>query len=237
MANDTKDPPSSRSKETNVRKDRRPRGGAIDDRDHPTDPAGRRLPRPDRLPGERPSGRWNDRPRHGRPRAGAVRPLGAADAAAYVAHLRRLDPESRRRRFSRPVDDRFLERFVAAIDWARALVLGYVEDGKVRGVVQLAWPDVAWLKGAAELAIQVEAGWRRLGIGTALLASARRRAREGGLPGIVFFAQADNEPMLRLARKLGAPLKHHGGEVEGALGLGSDDRATGIFGKPGAAAA
>jgi GNAT superfamily N-acetyltransferase len=150
---------------------------------------------------------------------GVIRPLLSIEAEAYLAHLTRLDPESRRQRFARPVDDRTLARFVAAIDWSRALVLAHIEEGRVRGAAHLAWPDIAWLGGDGELAVAVEQDWRRGGIGGRLLERAAGEARARALAGIVFFSQTDNAPMLALARRFEAPLSLYGDEVEAHIAL------------------
>lgn len=149
----------------------------------------------------------------------AVRPLLSTEAGAYLDHLIRLDPESRRHRFGRPIGDQDLARFVAEIDWSRALVLAHIEDGMVRGAAHLAWPDVEWLGGDGELAVAVEGRWRRGGIGRGLLERATSEARARGLAGIMFFTQSDNEPMLALARHFDAPLSYIGREVEGRVPL------------------
>jgi GNAT superfamily N-acetyltransferase len=148
-----------------------------------------------------------------------IRPLLSTEAGAYLAHLVRLDEESRRHRFGRPVADRELARFVASTDWERALVLAHIEDGAVRGAAHLAWPDIEWLGRDGELAVAVEAAWRRRGIGRTLLERATGEARARGLAGIMFFTQADNEAMLSLARRLEAPLSYVAREVEGRVPL------------------
>jgi ribosomal protein S18 acetylase RimI-like enzyme len=148
-----------------------------------------------------------------------IRPLLSTEAGAYLAHLVRLDPDSRRHRFGRPIDDRELTSFVAATDWSRALVLAHIEAGVVRGAAHLAWPDIAWLGGDGELAVAVEGAWRRRGIGRSLLERATAEARARGLAGIMFFTQTDNEAMLSLARYFDAPLTRIGHEIEGRVPL------------------
>jgi len=173
--------------------------------------------------------RRSDR-RH-QPEAGpdGVRLLLSTEAGAYLRHLRRLDPEARRRRYSRLVDDRDLARFVVGIDWSRTLIAGYFEDGTLRGAAQLAWPDLAWLDGAAEMAVEVEADWRRRGIARSLMRRVATEARLRGLASILFFAQADNEPMLELARDMDAPLKLMGSDVEGRIALAGRPRPAAQF--------
>ncbi|HUT50071.1 MAG TPA: GNAT family N-acetyltransferase [Alphaproteobacteria bacterium] len=158
-----------------------------------------------------------------------IRPLLSFEAGAYLAHLIRLDPESRRLRFARPIDNRSLRNFVAAIDWSRALVLAHIEDGAVRGAAHLAWPDIEWLGGDGELAAAVEQSWCRRGIGRRLLDRATGEARARGLAGIMFFTQADNQAMLALAGGFNAPLSYFGGDVEGRVALDVPPAARPLF--------
>ncbi len=150
---------------------------------------------------------------------GAIRPLAPEEGRTLAAHLRRLDTDARRRRFGLEVGDGFIERYAHGIDWQRAFVLGYFEDGGLRGAVEAAWPAVDWLDGAAEIAVQVETGWRRRGVASALLKAASRLARARGIGGIFFSALAENDPLRRLIHRFGVPAVLLGAELEGRLSL------------------
>lgn len=150
---------------------------------------------------------------------GAIRPLVPEESRTLAAHLRRLDNDSRRRRFGLEVGDGFIDRYARNIDWDRAFVLGYFEGGALRGAVEAAWPAVDWLDGAAEIAVQIEAGWRRRGIASALLRAASRLARARGIAGIFFSALAENDPLRRLVRRFGVPTVLVGTELEGRIAL------------------
>ena len=150
---------------------------------------------------------------------GAIRSLAPEEGGALAEHLRRLDGTSRRRRFGLAVGDGFIDRYARGIDWQRAFVLGYFEGGTLRGAVEAAWPAADWLDGAAEIAVQIEAGWRRRGIASALVKAALRRARGRGITGIFFTALAENEPLRRLVGRLGVPVALVGSELEGRMAL------------------
>ena len=150
---------------------------------------------------------------------GSIRPLTPEDSQTLAAHLRRLDSTARRRRFGLDVNDGFIDRYATGIDWEHAFVLGYFEGGALRGAVEAAWPAVDWLDGAAEIAVQIEAGWRRRGIASALLRAASRLARARGIAGIFFSALAENEPLRRLVRRFGVPAVLVGTEIEGRIAL------------------
>ena len=105
-------------------------------------------------------------------------------ARGYLDHLLRLSNEDRRLRFAHSAPDRMIARSIERIDWETTSLFGWIEDGVLRGVVHLAWPDVSWLEGAAELAVSVEAGWQRRGIGRRLVEEAVADARQRRLPAI-----------------------------------------------------
>lgn len=150
---------------------------------------------------------------------GAIRLLAPAESRTLAEHLRRLDATARRRRFGLEVGDGFIDRYATGIDWERAFVLGYFEGGEMRGAVEVAWPAVDWLGGAAEIAVQIEAGWRRRGIASALLKAATRLARARGIAGIFFSSLAENEPLRRLVRRFGVPTALIGTGIEGRMEL------------------
>ncbi|MHA1536970.1 MAG: GNAT family N-acetyltransferase [Alphaproteobacteria bacterium] len=150
---------------------------------------------------------------------GVIRPLLPEERGTFASLLRRLDGNSRRRRFGIEVDDGFIDSHARRIDWDRAFVLGYFEGGALRGAVEAAWPAVDWLDGAAEIAVQVEAGWRRRGVAGALLTAATRLARARGIAGIFFSALAENEPLRRLIGGFGIPFALVGAEIEGRMEL------------------
>ena len=158
-------------------------------------------------------------------RKSAIRRLRPDEAPALAAHLLRLDANDRRKRFGRPVADARIEHYVAGIDWSRAGVIGYFDDGAVRASAQVAWPLLSWLDGA-EVGLTVEARWRNRGLGGELMRRGVTMARNLGLENLHLFALADNEPIKHLARKAGFALSRTGTEVEGRLKLAPPDPAS-----------
>ena len=136
-----------------------------------------------------------------------LRPIVEADAARIVQAFERLSAESRYFRFMRfkkKVDGAALERgvhphpgsdfvFVATIPAADGIdIVGagqYVRAGEGNDKT-------------CEFAITVAEDWRRIGLGTRLLASLVRRARRDGYETMEGWVMAQNIPMLRVARKL-----------------------------------
>ena len=87
-------------------------------------------------------------------------------------------------------------------DWQRDEGVFVAEvDGEVRGYVDLIahrWQGLGWVVNLA-----VDRGYRRRGIGTALLQETRKWAREEGLRRIMLEATTKNHPALSLYQKLG----------------------------------
>ena len=154
--------------------------------------------------------------------AGEVQQLGAEDAGRYFDHLLRLSGDDRRLRFAHPAPDKVIERSIAQIDWATTALFAWVVAGVIRGVVHLAWPDVAWLEGAAELAVSVETGWQQQGVGTLLVGEAVSEARRRELTGIRYFGLAENQGILRLMQRFGALNTRSGAEIDGRIDLPVD---------------
>lgn len=127
-----------------------------------------------------------------------IRQLDHSNAVALTDLLLRLDRESRCRRYGWAASDAALAAH-AARALATAYVIGVTVDDVLRGVLEL----YADGPGApAEAAIVVEQGWRRRGLGWALVQAAR--ARRGNQSGLRFIFTRDNWPMRQLASKASA---------------------------------
>ncbi len=151
------------------------------------------------------------------PAAGlAIRRLWPADFPAWRAHLKRLDPASRRQRFFGSVSEAFLDSYVDNAHGQGALVYGAFVDGVVRAVGELRIVSHAWPR-SAEAALSVEAEWQDSGIGSALLGRLITAARNRGIAKIVMLCQLENVRMRHLAEKHEAELKFEEGSVTGLV--------------------
>lgn len=146
----------------------------------------------------------------------SFRRLWPAERHLYEAHLRRLDPESRRLRFGIAADDAALERLAQQTGPPNAIVHAAVLADVVRGVSEVRPISGAWPL-TAEVALSVERGFRRRGLARALMARAVTTARNRGLSRLVLLCAEENIAVRRLARSFGAALEHQSGEVEGRL--------------------
>ena len=142
------------------------------------------------------------------------RKLRPFERPLYLAHLRTLTDEDRRRRFQLAVGDESLRRHVEAIDFARMVVLGGFVDGGLRGAAEIVVDA-----GIAELGVSVEPAWQGCGLGGALTRRAVRIARNRGAKQVWMFCLPDNEPMRRIARALEGQLELHDGALDARLPL------------------
>jgi RimJ/RimL family protein N-acetyltransferase len=114
-------------------------------------------------------------------------------------HLLRLSAADRRLRFFVGVNDDFIANYCRRLDALRAIIIGFFEDGVLRGAAELHLAgDFA---GRAELAITVENGWQRDHIGTELLGHAITVAENRGMRTIEMVCLLDNRRMQHVARK------------------------------------
>lgn len=74
--------------------------------------------------------------------------------------------------------------------------------------------ELALGPGEAELALSVEAGLRRRGVGTYLLQTAARLAKPRGITRIHAYTLPDNNSFLALARTAGGAIESGPGEAE-----------------------
>lgn len=148
----------------------------------------------------------------------AVRRLWPHERDAYVAHLRRLDQQSRIDRFGIQMDDMALQRYADRSFCVGGLVKAYVEDGDIRAAGELQGL-MEFPHQAAEAAFSVENGWRRRGIGGLLFDAIVLAARNRGLPSLEIICHPGNAAMLALARRHGMECIYEEGEVHGRARL------------------
>ena len=134
------------------------------------------------------------------------------------AHLLRLDPEVRRLRFCRRVDDEDVEAYCDRIDRRRTTVLGCFIEGRLRGVAELIEIPQELPK-SAEIALSVERPFQRQGIGTRLLGQVLLVARNRMIRTVHLISLSENEPLQHLARKFGATTQTYLSSTEGRIGL------------------
>ena len=150
---------------------------------------------------------------------GLLRRLYLPDLAGYVAHLLRLDAGTRHDRFGMAVSDAFLEKYAAGCFGPSDLVYGFFDAGGIRAAGELRQVDKSLFarNRAGEAAFSVEPGWRRKGIGTALMEKIVRAAQNRRDETLHMMCLAQNKAMQGLARKFAAELEFGRDEVTGRM--------------------
>lgn len=147
-----------------------------------------------------------------------IRPLRHWERHRVAAYYLALPLPDRRRRFCGGVGEDFVKDYVRRLDWGRASVFAAFEGDAIVGVVELVRPPGHWIV-EAEIAISVAPGFRRQGVGAALMRAALAHARNRFLAAAYVVTAADNRPMQALAARFGAAFKSSFGEIEGRISL------------------
>jgi GNAT superfamily N-acetyltransferase len=129
--------------------------------------------------------------------------LGSKHEALLSALLCGLDKSSRINRFGHPASDARVQGYAKEAMARAAYVAGAFDAGQLIGVVEVFEPG---RDGVAEAAFAVAADWRRQGVGSGLLAAARRWAEQSGIRTLRMFISRNNWPMRQFAHNAGARL-------------------------------
>ncbi|WP_162409297.1 GNAT family N-acetyltransferase [Acuticoccus sediminis] len=145
-----------------------------------------------------------------------VRRLRRSEMNLVIDHFMRLDDESRRRRFCRPVNDAYLRSYVMGEKYRPGHIEGVFVDGVLRGIAELR-PLGGEYRGHAEAAFSVELPFQRRGLGTRLFERLVLRARNHGIHTLSMACLPENRAMQTLARRLGGSIVRWPGEMQGTL--------------------
>jgi GNAT superfamily N-acetyltransferase len=144
-----------------------------------------------------------------------IRELWPSERPALYEHFLSLGRGDRRLRFGAPLGDATVRGYVARIDFEQDALFGVVDDElRVLGVAH-----VARTPSFAELGVSVLDGFRRRGIGGALLRRAHLRARNWGMGALFMHCLTENAEMMRLARRQGMDIVTQAGEADAWLSL------------------
>lgn len=142
-----------------------------------------------------------------------LEPLTAADGSTLLAHFTALDAEDRRLRFGVTVDDEFLARYVAGLDFERDLVFGARgAPGRWVGIGHLVREGKA-----AELGLSVLPEGRGHGLGSAIFRYAVVRAARAGYGRLYMHCLTTNRAIMSIARAAGMVIHSDSGEADAYL--------------------
>ena len=141
------------------------------------------------------------------------RKLFPTEASRLRDHLLRLSRADRQRRFFAGVSDAAIAEHCRRIDWLRMLVIGFFEDGVLRGAAEIALEGERF-PAQAELALSIEGPWQNQGIGTQLMRRAILSASNRAVGSLYMLCLAENRRMQRIAKKFDARLGIAGSEAD-----------------------
>jgi GNAT superfamily N-acetyltransferase len=163
---------------------------------------------------------------------GTVRTLSQQEELPLLRdHLLRLDHESRHDRFHGFMDDSFIEGYAEKCASDGTIIIAYLEDGVVRGAAELHPPDTS-ADLQPEIAFSVEAGQRRLGVGSILFRKLIAEAHARGYRHLRITTGAQNDAMRALANKFGAHLTFRYGESTGTIDVREQPRPATVIATP-----
>jgi RimJ/RimL family protein N-acetyltransferase len=143
-----------------------------------------------------------------------IRELRKDEFHTYSDLFVNLDPESRRNRFCGALSDSCVAEHTRRAWDTNVAIFGYFVSAELRGVSELHPFD---LRDTAEAVFAVHQGFRRRGIGTALLHVTMLAAQRHGYRTITIACLRHNFAMRRLAQKVGAKLMLTLDEIEGEI--------------------
>lgn len=147
---------------------------------------------------------------------GVIRKLWLFDKPRFIEHLKRLDTDSRRKRFQGLVSDAYVERYGERAFKLDAVLYGYFDRGELKAVAEL-HPLGGLLTPDAEVAFSVEADYQEQGIGSELFKRLTTAARNRGLKRLIMHCLPANIGMRRLANRFGSAIVIEDGEAVGEL--------------------
>nr|WP_183437231.1 GNAT family N-acetyltransferase [Methylobacterium sp. R2-1] len=150
----------------------------------------------------------------------SLRRLWPSDGPAVRAFFLRLDPETRASRFMAAVGDRAAASYAERATVMSGVVVGIFVGGTLRALGELR-PFGNGPSGLrrAEVALTVEQGFRRAGLGSMLLQRLAEAARNRGIAELRLSCLSHNVAMRRLIMAFGAEMRLDDGESEGAIRL------------------
>jgi GNAT superfamily N-acetyltransferase len=129
-----------------------------------------------------------------------VRQLGAGDVRAIAQHLLVLGLPDRRSRFLGNLADAAVCDYARRLDPSRAILIGAFDAERLVGLAEAHPTDTV---GKVEVAVSIDAAFRRRGLGRRLVARALTLAFGHGAQSAEFNYAPDNRPFIFLLRAIG----------------------------------
>ncbi len=153
-----------------------------------------------------------------------IRNLSERHRRLIKGHLLALSPQDRYLRFGYMASDEQVAKYVTGLNFERDEIYGIFNRRlQLIAMAHLALESDAKAASCAEFGVSVSSDARGKGLGTLLFKRAMLHARAEGVELMFIHALSENAPMLKIARKAGAVVESHGGEVEAHIRLPAQD--------------
>jgi GNAT superfamily N-acetyltransferase len=153
-----------------------------------------------------------------------IRSLSERHRRLIKGHLLALSAQDRYLRFGYMASDEQVAKYVANLNFERDEIYGIFNRRlQLIAMAHLALESDPKAQSCAEFGVSVSSDARGKGLGTLLFKRAMLHARTEGVDLMFIHALSENEPMLKIARKAGAVVENHGGEVEAHIRLPQQD--------------
>jgi RimJ/RimL family protein N-acetyltransferase len=153
-----------------------------------------------------------------------VRALSERHRRLIKGHLLALSPQDRYLRFGYLASDEQVTKYVAGLNFERDEIYGIFNRRlQLIAMAHLALESAPQAQSCAEFGVSVSSDARGKGLGTLLFQRAMLHAQAANVDLLFIHALSENEPMLKIARKAGAVIENHGGEVEAHIRLPVQD--------------
>lgn len=139
-----------------------------------------------------------------------VRPVRSTDAAEIAEAMAEGDPDTLRARFlgTAPRATPALLTLLTRLDLVEHFALiAHAEDGEGVAIARYGTPSDATDRSTAEVAVVVRPGWRRVGLGKALVEMLAERAEQCGIAAFTALFWADNDAVGGWVRDLGGEVR------------------------------
>jgi RimJ/RimL family protein N-acetyltransferase len=132
-----------------------------------------------------------------------IRPILPSDAPELAEAIKTADPDTLRRRFlgGPPRMTSALLAHLTVVDYVQRFALVAIDTVTGRGVALARYEPAG--EGVAEIAVVVRPGWRRVGLGTALILGLAKAAAERGIHTFSASYLAENPPVAALVEDAG----------------------------------
>jgi len=110
------------------------------------------------------------------------------------------------------LNDEAVEEYCQRVDWFRSVIIGFFDDGVLRGSAEVNFPDGFPFQ--SEAAVAVETAWQNHGVATELLRRVLVVARNRAVRGLHITCFGHNYRIQQIAEKFGARFRRQNGESE-----------------------